>query len=116
MVEMESSHFDDDDDDDTNTTYVPVPIEEDRSYVPNYDWIGDTYCDDGNNNPAYYFDGGDCCVDAYIKKGKDNDYCAECRCKTMKLDLKIGYGKGFASNALSQGKNNVEKYIKDIMI
>ena len=24
-------------------------------------WIGDNYCDDGNNNAACNFDGGDCC-------------------------------------------------------
>merc|ERR1719464_332648 len=110
MVETDTSHFDnlddDDDDDDTpepvadNTTYVPVPIEEDRA--GNHAWKNDQFCDDINNNPAYDFDGGDCCVDKYIENGKKHGYCTECRCKTMKLDLLIGYGKEFASNAASQ--------------
>jgi len=133
MVETDDSpnwdhHDDDDDDDDTyvppepmadNATYVPVPIEEDRA-GKDY-WKNDGYCDDVNNNPAYDFDGGDCCKDASIDEGKkvwngnsDAGGCLECRCKTMKLDLKIGYGKGFKSNAASQG-NNVEKYIKRVM-
>ena len=52
-------------------------------------FIGDTYCDDQNNNPDFNFDGGDCCVDEFIQKGKDNGYCTECRCKTLELDLKV---------------------------
>lgn len=39
-------------------------------------WTGDNYCDDGNNNCACDWDGGDCC-------GDDNAYtqCTECQCK-----------------------------------
>ena len=25
-------------------------------------WVGDGYCDDGNNNPECNFDDGDCCI------------------------------------------------------
>ena len=60
-------------------------------------WKNDGYCDDVNNNPAYDFDGGDCCKDESIEQGKeawnpqnsDAGGCLECRCKTMKLDLKV---------------------------
>ena len=39
------------------------------------DYIGDGYCDDGNNNADCEYDGGDCC-------GLDinTDYCFECNC------------------------------------
>jgi len=39
-------------------------------------WKGDKTCDDGNNNAACAWDGGDCC-------GKTNDYqyCKDCKCK-----------------------------------
>ena len=39
------------------------------------DYIGDGYCDDGNNNADCEYDGGDCC-------GLDinTDYCDECNC------------------------------------
>jgi hypothetical protein len=102
-----------------NATDVPVPMEEDRG---KHSWKDDGWCDDANNNPAYDFDGGDCCKDASIEKGKagwnGNWGCTECRCKTMKLDLKIGYGKGFVQNMKSQGKYYVEftNYMKKAML
>ena len=38
-------------------------------------WEGDDYCDDGCNNAANNFDGGDCC-------GSDVDttWCTQCQC------------------------------------
>ena len=38
-------------------------------------WIGDSFCDDGNNNQGCDFDGGDCCGN-YVKK----HYCEKCEC------------------------------------
>ena len=47
-------------------------------------WIGDGFCDDGNNNPECDFDGGDCCgqdepwdYDYYAFWDK---YCKICEC------------------------------------
>ena len=53
--------------------------------------MGDSACDGANNNPSYNFDGGDCCVPAKQKKGKDKKWCKgnNCLCKTMKVDLKV---------------------------
>ena len=41
----------------------------------NNDYVGDNYCDDGNNNAGCNFDGGDCCGD-----NVNNDYCNVCEC------------------------------------
>ena len=41
--------------------------------VPGYH--GDSYCDDGNNNEACFFDGGDCCG-----SNVNTQYCTECQC------------------------------------
>ena len=41
----------------------------------NQAWVGDGYCDDGNNNQECNFDGGDCCGDDV-----NIDYCSECLC------------------------------------
>merc|ERR1711962_1186808 len=41
-------------------------------------WIGDSYCDDQNNNPECEFDGGDCCQED-AQEGWDQ-YCNECLC------------------------------------
>ena len=38
-------------------------------------WFGDGYCDDGNNNAACGWDGGDCCGDD-VK----TNYCTVCEC------------------------------------
>ena len=38
-------------------------------------WIGDSFCDDGNSNQGCDFDGGDCCGN-YVKK----HYCEKCEC------------------------------------
>jgi len=122
MIEMENSKWDNVEPllrDDYNDTYVPAyvpPITESMDdigpYVPvisepmveedrggNTNWMGDSACDGANNNPSYNFDGGDCCVPAKQKKGKDKKWCKgnNCLCKTMKVDLKIGYGSGFVS-------------------
>jgi len=41
---------------------------------------GDGRCDDGNNNAACEYDGGDCCYKT-VKKGKLKfDHCTECMC------------------------------------
>jgi len=133
MIKMENSHWDyvqpllrDDNDTyeipifepmDDNDTYIPPifePMEEDRA--GNKKWIGDQACDGGNNNPSFNFDGGDCCVAAYQKKGKDAGYCKdnECLCKTMKLDLKIGYGSGFVGKL--KYSVPISNYIRDAML
>ena len=39
------------------------------------DWVGDGYCDDGNNHKDCNYDGGDCCGPEVDKK-----YCADCIC------------------------------------
>ena len=36
-------------------------------------WVGDTFCDDENNNPECDYDGGDCC-------GGQLTYCSVCWC------------------------------------
>jgi hypothetical protein len=38
-------------------------------------WIGDGFCDDGNNNEICHFDGGDCCG-LSVKK----NFCVDCEC------------------------------------
>merc|ERR1712196_690356 len=43
---------------------------------PNY--IGDGFCDDGNNNCGCDWDQGDCCGDS--GKGKQYNYCNDCAC------------------------------------
>jgi len=43
------------------------------------EWIGDDYCDDGNNNEECQWDGGDCCQGEDAPDGWDI-YCSECQC------------------------------------
>ena len=38
-------------------------------------WVGDDFCDDGNNNSNCFFDGGDCCGDNVIAI-----FCDLCEC------------------------------------
>ena len=38
-------------------------------------WLGDGWCDDGNNHAGCSFDGGDCCGDD-VK----TTYCTVCEC------------------------------------
>ena len=38
-------------------------------------YIGDSYCDDNNNNLECNYDGGDCCG-----PNVNTDYCTECLC------------------------------------
>ena len=38
-------------------------------------YVGDGYCDDGNNNQECNFDGGDCCG-----PNVNTEYCTECQC------------------------------------
>jgi len=62
----------------------------DREYIPSsYDarsqvlvrgcqnsgWVGDGYCDDGNNNADCNYDGGDCCG-----SNVNTAYCSQCQC------------------------------------
>jgi len=42
------------------------------------EWIGDSFCDDVNNNPECEFDGGDCCQED-AEEGWDQ-YCNDCLC------------------------------------
>ena len=46
-----------------------------EGYCPSY-WVGDGYCDDGCNNDANGFDGGDCCGADIITW-----FCSDCECK-----------------------------------
>ena len=39
----------------------PTTTESPVSGCANPKWKGDSFCDDGNNNAACQFDGGDCC-------------------------------------------------------
>ena len=41
----------------------------------NSGWVGDGYCDDGNNNADCNYDGGDCCG-----SNVSTQYCTECQC------------------------------------
>ena len=47
----------------------------DQSICQYPDYIGDSYCDDGNNNEECGWDDGDCCGD-YV----NTDYCYDCFC------------------------------------
>merc|ERR1712045_423016 len=38
-------------------------------------WVGDNFCDDGNNTPGCDYDGGDCCGDDV-----NTTYCSLCEC------------------------------------
>ena len=38
------------------------------------DFVGDGFCDDQNNTPFCFFDGGDCCFNV------TTDFCSECNC------------------------------------
>merc|ERR1711935_295940 len=105
---------------DDNDTYVP-PIfepmmEEDRG---NAAYMGDSGCDGQNNNPAFKFDGGDCCIAAKQQKGKANGWCKgnDCLCKTMELEVKIGFGDGFnCPFAGCWSSQERTKYINDAMV
>ena len=54
-------------------------------------WIGDDYCDDGNNNAACNFDGGDCCDnstpgwDSYCSVSLQHIYNVNCFCSVCKF-------------------------------
>ena len=39
------------------------------------EWVGDGYCDDGNNNKECSYDGGDCCGSNINKR-----FCTACQC------------------------------------
>merc|ERR1712098_226517 len=41
-------------------------------------WFGDGWCDDENNNPECFYDGGDCCFE---KRSNWEAYCNDCECK-----------------------------------
>ena len=55
------------------TTEPPTEPPTNDCYQPN--WVGDNYCDDGNNNEGCGWDGGDCC-------GNDvnTNFCSVCEC------------------------------------
>ena len=40
-----------------------------------YQWIGDGFCDDQNNNPDCSYDAGDCCG-----PNVKTNFCTECLC------------------------------------
>merc|ERR1739848_906751 len=48
------------------------------------DYVGDSVCDDNNNNKGCKYDGGDCCPKT-VKGGiVKKTYCKECKCKDPK--------------------------------
>ncbi len=55
----------------TTTTTPAPPLEPSCLEM----WVGDKFCDDGNNVALCNWDGGDCCG-AQVKKA----YCHDCRC------------------------------------
>ena len=64
-----------------STVAIPVPdsfcLEAEETTAPSCTqlWIGDSFCDDINNNVDCNFDGGDCCG-AIV----NTQYCNECLC------------------------------------
>ena len=63
----------------------------------NNDWVGDNYCDDGNNNAGCNYDGGDCCVQ---RVENWHDFCTDCQCLGMDCGKKIkkAWGNGKRCN------------------
>merc|ERR1712062_838401 len=53
----------------------PTSTNPPSSGCENNDWVGDNYCDDGNNNAGCNYDGGDFCGDNVNDK-----YCDICQC------------------------------------
>ena len=45
-------------------------------------WIGDLYCDDGNNHENCHYDGGDCCLNFDLGEYWTTllSPCSECLC------------------------------------
>ena len=64
-----------------------------------FDYIGDGFCDDGNNNADCEYDGGDCC-------GLDinTDYCDECNCFELGGNHS-SYGTTFPSTITIDGNH-----------
>ena len=53
-------------------------------------WVGDGYCDDGNNIIGCNYDGGDCCLLEACKLKKMN-WCSDESCTdTMKIETCTG--------------------------
>ena len=54
------------------------------------DWIGDLYCDDGNNHEACHYDGGDCCH-CVPKVGPLPTFqfssCVKCLCHVTEINV-----------------------------
>merc|ERR1712062_806546 len=59
----------------TTTTAAPPPSTEEPTACEFPPWVGDNFCDDGNNTPGCDYDGGDCCGDDV-----NTTYCSLCEC------------------------------------
>merc|ERR1712214_127915 len=57
------------------TTAAPPPSTEGPGSCEFPQWVGDNFCDDGNNTPGCDYDGGDCCGDDV-----NTTYCSLCEC------------------------------------
>merc|ERR1711953_452091 len=57
------------------TTAAPPPSTEEPTACEFPQWVGDNFCDDGNNTPGCDYDGGDCCGDDV-----NTTYCSLCEC------------------------------------
>ena len=54
------------------------------------DWIGDGFCDDGNNYSWCQYDNGDCCQLETASENV-NEFCYECLCKSNETNYPISF-------------------------
>ena len=70
------------------------------------DYIGDGYCDDGNNKAECNFDGGDCCGSCV-----NMEFCIECLCLSEQNSSTGGQvliGNGFCNDGLNKAECNFD--------
>jgi hypothetical protein len=77
-------------------------------------YFGDNVCDDPNNSPGCYFDGGDCC-----KPEADRSWCTDCICyeekaETSNISCPLStnaskIGDGFCDSELNIAECNYDK-------
>jgi len=80
------------------TTAAPPPSTEGPGSCESPQWVGDNFCDDGNNNAECGFDGGDCCGDDV-----NETYCNACECLEQgECEAPVWQGDGFCDD----GNNN----------
>merc|ERR1712111_105307 len=80
------------------TTAAPPPSTEEPTACEFPNWVGDNFCDDGNNTPGCDYDGGDCCGDDV-----NTTYCSACECLEQgECEAPVWQGDGFCDD----GNNN----------